>query len=219
VLRNRLGDAAKGFTFSDKLGYGPPWPASNDDLASREVFPAEGIQMAWIIFTLRSRSARQSILAVTAVWCGALLGGCTVRDQKPLPPSPIAARGSDVDPQGRTQFENYCSGCHAVDGEGVEAEAPPLVGSSWVAGPQDRLIRILLHGVRGAIEIRGKTYNREMPGFGKVLTDTELASLASFVRSQFGGLSTPLEATAISRIRAAQQRSTPWTVSELLEDR
>jgi mono/diheme cytochrome c family protein len=92
-----------------------------------------------------------------------------------------------------------------------------LVGSSWITGPQDRLIRILLHGVRGPIEVAGRSYNREMPGFGQVLSDTEAASLASFVRQSFGGAATAVEAAEVSRIRAADgQRTAPWTVDELL---
>jgi mono/diheme cytochrome c family protein len=95
-----------------------------------------------------------------------------------------------------------------------------LTGSSWVTGPEHRLIKILLHGVRGPIEVAGRTYNREMPGFGQVMTDAEIASLASFVRGQFGGSSPPVEPAAVRRARAAAaQRRAPWTAEELLEGR
>lgn len=168
-------------------------------------------QMPWLIPTLPARSARWSIFAMAAVWFVSLLAGCASRDR---------ARVAAVDPLGKTQFENYCAACHQSDGQGVTAEAPPLAGASWVAGPQDRLIRILLHGVRGPIEVSGKTYNREMPGFGQILSDEEIATLASFVRGRFGGPGTPIEPVAVSRIRAAtRQRTGAWTADELLEDR
>ena len=99
-------------------------------------------------------------------------------------------------------------------------EAPPLDGSPWVTGPQDRLIKIVLHGLRGRIEVQGKTYDREMPGFGSILTDADLASLLSFVRSRFGGPSQPVTAAAVSRVRAANQdRTRYWNAAELLEQR
>ena len=99
-------------------------------------------------------------------------------------------------------------------------EAPPLEGSPWVTGPQERLIKIALHGVRGAIEVQGKTYDREMPGFGSILTDEDLASLLSFVRSRFGGPSQPITAAAVRRVRAANQHRTRyWNAGELLEQR
>jgi mono/diheme cytochrome c family protein len=150
--------------------------------------------------------------AATTVLLTGLLAGCfTVRDPaRPRPPEPA----------GRTQYESYCAGCHDFDGQGVPAEAPPLVGSEWVKGPEQRLIRILLHGVRGPIEVAGKTYNREMPGLGQALNDADLASLASFVRGVFGGVTPPIDAETVSRIRAAAaHRKTPWTADELLADR
>src|SRR4029453_9524981 len=87
---------------------------------------------------------------------------------------------------GLVQFQSYCAACHQYDGQGM-GDAPPLAGSPWVTGPGDRLIRIVLHGVLGPMEVLGKTYDREMPGFGQVLSDSEVASVLSFVRRSFGG--------------------------------
>ena len=97
-------------------------------------------------------------------------------------------------------------------------EAPPLEGSAWVAGPESRVIRIVLHGLRGTIEVRGKTYNQEMPGFGPILTDADIASLLSYVRRRFGGVDIAVSEAAVSLIRAANRgRMDYWTVDELLK--
>jgi mono/diheme cytochrome c family protein len=99
-------------------------------------------------------------------------------------------------------------------------EAPPLEGSSWVTGPENRVIKIVLHGLRGRIEVGGKTYNQEMPGFGPILTNADLASLLSYVRRRFGAAGTPVSEAAVSLIRAANQgRMEYWTVDELLKER
>jgi mono/diheme cytochrome c family protein len=101
----------------------------------------------------------------------------------------------------------------------MRGEAPPLEGSSWLAGPESRVIRIVLHGLRGPIEVRSKTYNQEMPGFAPVLTDADIAALLSYVRKRFGGASTPTSEAAISLIRAANRgRRNYWTVDELLKE-
>ena len=119
---------------------------------------------------------------------------------------------------GRIQFQRYCAACHQDDGQGVD-EAPPLAGSPWVTGPENRLIRIALHGVRGPLEVYGKTYNREMPGFGRVLSDADVASLLSFVRRRFGGPSEPIAPATVSRVRAANPTRTDyWNVEELLQE-
>jgi mono/diheme cytochrome c family protein len=97
-------------------------------------------------------------------------------------------------------------------------DAPALAGSLWVTGPESRLIRIVLHGVRGPMVVDGKTYDREMPGFGSTLADTEVASLLSYVRRQFGAPSEPIRAEMVGRVRAAiQTRTQYWRVDELLE--
>jgi len=149
------------------------------------------------------------IVSVTGLWLASLLAGC--------------ARGrihnprSAADP-GRTRFETYCAGCHLNEGPWMMGEAPPLEGSSWVAGPEDRVIRIVLHGLRGPIQVRGKAYNQEMPGFGPILTDADIASLLSYVRGRFGR-APPVSEPAVSQIRAAHRgRMDYWTVDELLKE-
>jgi mono/diheme cytochrome c family protein len=98
-------------------------------------------------------------------------------------------------------------------------EAPPLEGSSWVAGPENRVIKIVLHGLRGTIEVRSKIYNQEMPGFGPILTDADIASLLSYVRRRFGGASTPISEATVSLIRFANRgRLDYWTVDELTKE-
>jgi len=130
--------------------------------------------------------------------------------------------GQQADPaskkSGKTHFQSYCAACHQYDGQGAGA-APPLDGSPWVTGPAERLIKIILHGVRGPMEIHGKTYNREMPGFGKMLSDAEAASLAAFVRRRFGAVKEPVTPEQVRRIREAHQdRAEYWHVDELLDE-
>jgi mono/diheme cytochrome c family protein len=140
-----------------------------------------------------------------------LLAGCApARREVRTPAAP--------DP-GKARFDSYCAACHISGGPGGIGEAPPLEASPWVTGPEHRLIRIVLHGLRGPIEIGGKTYNQEMPAFGQVLSDADLAALVSFVRRQFGGATTPVTPEMVAGIRAAtRRRATYWTVEELLAE-
>ena len=120
---------------------------------------------------------------------------------------------------GRTQFESYCAACHLSNGPGMAAEAPPLDGSPWVTGSEDRLIKIVLHGLRGVVEVGGKTYNQEMPAVGQVLTDAQIATLLSFVRQHFGAASAPILPATVSKVRAATRNQRGyWTVDELLKE-
>ena len=118
---------------------------------------------------------------------------------------------------GATHYERLCAGCRGSDGLALEGEAPPLASSSWVAGPETRLIRIVMHGVRGPIQVGDKIYDREMPGVGRRLSDREMASMLSFVRSRWGASSAPIPPEAVRRVRtAAGNRTRYWIAEELL---
>ena len=104
-----------------------------------------------------------------------------------------------VDPttlaSGKDLFEKNCAACHQLFGQGAQ-QVPPLDGSPWVSGSQERLIRIVLHGLRGPIEIRGKTYDLEMPSFGTRFSDEQISDFLTYVRQQFGEPSPPIAAAA-----------------------
>ena len=100
----------------------------------------------------------------------------------------------------------------------MRGEAPPLEDSSWVMGPEGRIIRIALHGLRGPIQVAGKGYNQEMPGFAPVLTDTDIASLLTYARKQFGGVDLAVLPATVAAIRdATRERKGLWTADELLK--
>lgn len=136
-----------------------------------------------------------------------LLVGCAPKQGR----TPVIA----ADP-GKSKFDAYCSGCHVNDTV-TSGPAPTLEKSTWVTGPEGRIIRIVLHGVGGPIDVGGKTHDLTMPGFAPVLTDAEIASVVSYVRSRFGGVKTPISAATVGQIRAANQgRQEYWTAAELL---
>ncbi len=128
---------------------------------------------------------------------------------------PAPAAGTE---RGRAGFAAYCAACHQPEGQGIEGGGPPLAGSTWVTGPETRLIRIVLHGVRGPIVAGGATVDREMLGFGGILPDDEVASILTFVRARFGP-APPVSPSTVSRVRArSRDRTDYWTVEELLRD-
>ena len=118
---------------------------------------------------------------------------------------------------GAAHYQWLCAGCHGSDGLASDGEAPPLAGSSWVSGPETRLIRIVMHGVRGPIQVGDKMYDREMPGVGIKLADREMAAMLSIIRRRWGASSAAITPEAVKRVRrAAGARTRYWTVEELL---
>ncbi len=130
--------------------------------------------------------------------------------------SSIQAQDRPLD-EGQRLFGSYCTACHQYDDQGM-GEAPPLDNTPWVLGPAERLVRIVLHGVKGRMVIAGKVYDREMPGFGRVLSDLEVAALTTYVRARFGSSSVPVNESHVRRVRKEHAgRTSYWTADELLE--
>ncbi len=118
---------------------------------------------------------------------------------------------------GRNHYMKSCIECHQADGNGVAGTFPPLLGSEWVAGEKRNLLRILLGGLYGPIEVKGVAYNGVMPGHSHV-SDEELAAIASYVRFAFADKKEdaimPGEFKAL-RPEIEARKYTPWTVKEL----
>jgi mono/diheme cytochrome c family protein len=113
-------------------------------------------------------------------------------------------------------FSSTCAACHQPQGEGTNVY-PPLAQSEWVNGIESRLVRIILHGLTGDVEVQGQVYNGAMPAWGPSLSDAEIAAVATYIRSSFGNQSLPVSAATVAQARAAHAgRTTPWTMPELL---
>ncbi len=88
--------------------------------------------------------------------------------------------------------EGYCGTCHQPNGLGLEDSGfPPLAKNKWVSGSSDRLIKLVLHGLYGPIEVNGKQYpgNVPMTPYNSLLSDEEVASVLNYVRNSFGNTS------------------------------
>ena len=117
--------------------------------------------------------------------------------------------------------EGYCITCHQADGKGLPASGfPPLTGTSWVVGSQDRLIKLLLKGLHGPIEVKGKKYPGQVPmtPFGGMLKDDEVAAVLTYVRNSFGNKASAVTVTKVKQIRAATKNKTGfYSPQELLK--
>ncbi|HCR37358.1 MAG TPA: cytochrome C, partial [Opitutae bacterium] len=87
----------------------------------------------------------------------------------------------------------------------------------WVVGDEERLIKILLLGMSGPIEVKGESYNGNMPTVG-MWSDREIAAVLTFVRYSWGNEASPIAEEKVTEVRASLgDRKTPWTPDELLK--
>ena len=132
---------------------------------------------------------------------------------KPQPPAAAA-----VPADGKKIFATTCAACHQASGEGVEGTYPPLAGSEWVADNEGKVVRIILPGLTGPVEVAGQSFAGAMPAWGGVLKDAEIAAVATYVRSAWGNNAAPITEATVAGIRAGTKaRVTPWTAPEMAQ--
>lgn len=117
--------------------------------------------------------------------------------------------------------DGFCSTCHQPDGGGLSASGfPPLVGTKWVLGNEERMIKIALNGIYGPMEINGKEYPGQVPmtPFQGMLNDDELAAVLTYVRNAFGNKASPISPEKVKAVREATKDKTGfYSPEELLK--
>ena len=119
--------------------------------------------------------------------------------------------------------EGSCSTCHQESGAGVPNIYPPIVDNAWVNGDKDRLIKLVLHGLWGPIEVNGTLYDPSkgvppMTAVGAVFTDAEVAAVLTYVRTSWGNNAPPITPEEVKTVRDAHKGRTDfWTPEELLK--
>jgi len=113
-------------------------------------------------------------------------------------------------------YARTCAACHQSNGAGVDSAFPPLDGNARVAGAAEPLVKIILHGLTGPVEVPGKpTVNSLMPPVVG-LNDGEIADVLTFVRHAWANDAEAVKEAEVSQVRAAtKDRQAAWTSGEL----
>ena len=115
-----------------------------------------------------------------------------------------------------------CVTCHMPTGLGVPGSFPPLAGSEWVSGSEERVIRIVLRGLKGPITVKGVTYSAAPmpafgPGTGYNLNDEKIAAVLTYVRQEWDNKAGPISAEKVAEIRSKEANLKETTVEELMK--
>ena len=116
---------------------------------------------------------------------------------------------------GEQVYTQVCVTCHQANGEGMTGVYPPLAGSDWMAKSNETLIKIVLHGLMGEIEVKGAKYNNVMSPWGSALNDEEVANVLTYVRSSWGNTGDAVKPEEVKAVRDANQGHPPWQAAEL----
>ena len=109
----------------------------------------------------------------------------SVPDKKGSPVQPLSSEQKARFESGKELYAVICGACHQPHGNGQEGLAPALANSEWATGPEGRLIRVALQGIRGPIKVNGKVFELEMPAM-LVLEDEQIAAVLTYIRREWG---------------------------------
>jgi len=118
--------------------------------------------------------------------------------------------------------ESHCVTCHQANGKGDKIY-PPLAGSPWAMGDEERLIKLVLKGLWGPITVNGTTYDPKngvppMMPFEHLLNDEELAGVLTYVRNSFGNQAPAVKPEKVKQVReAVKDKQGFYMVEDLLK--
>lgn len=96
-------------------------------------------------------------------------------------------------------YKKTCITCHQANGEGLINTYPPLAKSDFLAD-KEKTIKQVIKGFTGELTVNGKKYNSSMPA--QQLTDDEIASVLTYVYSNFGNSGGAVTADEVKTVRA-----------------
>jgi cytochrome c6 len=99
------------------------------------------------------------------------------------------SRAQDMD--GKALFMKNCAACHQASGKGIPGAFPALAGSKFVQGQGSDVAAVLLKGRGG------------MPDFSDSLNDRDIATVLTFVRSNWGNKAGGLSEAEVVALRAS----------------
>ena len=102
--------------------------------------------------------------------------------------SAFAATAQAATPQ--SLFNDNCSACHQTSGKGVKGAFPALAGDPFVQGDATPVLATVLAGRAG------------MPSFKDDLTDADLSSILTYVRTTWGNTGKPVTPADVAAARA-----------------
>lgn len=146
------------------------------------------------------------------------------------PPKLVVAAldpNAEIIKKGAKVYSQVCVACHQADGNGNPGGGiPPLAGSEWVTaeGP-NRIIRIVLHGLQGPVQVMGTTWGQnQMPSQMKTadnpagLAPDDIAHVLSYVRNAWGNKASLVTVEMVNSVmKETASQSGYWSPDELMK--
>jgi mono/diheme cytochrome c family protein len=120
--------------------------------------------------------------------------------KKPADPAQGGVPKAIMD-RGKQVYLEQCLACHQADANGVQGMNPPLIKTKQILGDKTALVKIVLNGMTGDLEVNGDTYHNVMAPHPD-LTDQQISDVLTYVRNSFGNKAKAITPAEVKAIRA-----------------
>ncbi|MFV0548756.1 MAG: c-type cytochrome [Limnobaculum xujianqingii] len=109
-----------------------------------------------------------------------------------------------IDHEAELLYQQACAACHRSDGEGAYNNTFPSLNANTTTGStrSNNLVKVILDGVQR----EGAKSGGNMPAFGEVLSDQQVALLSNYVAHRFGNPSSQVSASDVATLRAGGEK-------------
>jgi mono/diheme cytochrome c family protein len=149
--------------------------------------------MAEVVFSSTQYLSEPDLLAMAHY-----LASIPVRKQPPAEPRRADAA---VMAAGRKVYEQHCAACHGDRGQGAPGMYPALAGNRAVTLASHINV---VQGIRQGGFMPSTAGNRQpfgMPPYGQVLSNDEIAAVATFIRQSWGNSASPVSTLDVLRLK------------------
>ena len=115
---------------------------------------------------------------------------------------------------GENTYKAACMACHQANGKGLPGAFPPLAQSDYMLKDKTRAIATVVHGKTGPIAVNNQKFDSVMPPMPQ-LSDTEIASVLTYVSNAWGNKGWLVSATDVRAVRAG--KAPPQTAASATE--
>ena len=100
--------------------------------------------------------------------------------------------------EGQRLYNQYCSNCHSITGNGLGQLYPPLIKSDYMAANINKVFCLMKYGISDSIKVNGVVYNRTMFGVPS-LTELEIAEIATYIYNSWGNEKGYVDVSTVSK--------------------
>jgi mono/diheme cytochrome c family protein len=104
--------------------------------------------------------------------------------------------------RGKTVYVAHCMSCHMAEGEGLEGAFPPLAKTGRL-DDKSRLVKIVVNGLSGPIEVKGTHYDMEMTPVN--LSDQEIMDVLNYIRNSWGNKAPIVTLPDVAKAKTAEK--------------